>query len=289
MSIENLTISELLTKYEEDKQILETIDDFNNPTEEQALAMTDISDARKFFTQTQESIDYIAACAVLHQDGSVDSLMNKNSYLSTLLDVTDVNNKDFLDKVYSESTNKKTVEDKQRVEESINTVICGNPMLTQEFLSMADQMPETTVEDTMRVNGTIHNMLEAEKISGKTTDIFDFVREQLKNEQSKNKPLQIVESNDGYVMAVSIPAEEIAANLDLSQEFASKVKNGNEVVHNEAPRHTTSDPSRVGGNVQLEEVDDLGTIERDSGLQTEEEKEEDEQQSKSNRNNYRDM
>ena len=32
MSIENLTISELLTKYEEDKQILETIDDFNNPT-----------------------------------------------------------------------------------------------------------------------------------------------------------------------------------------------------------------------------------------------------------------
>ena len=42
-------------------------------------------------------------------------------------------------------------------------------------------------------------------------------------------------------------------------------------------------------NVQLEEVDDLGTIERDSGLQTEEEKEEDEQQSKSNRNNYRDM
>lgn len=289
MSIENLTISELLTKYEEDKQILETIDDFNNPTEEQALAMTDISDARKFFTQTQESIDYIAACAVLNQDSSVDSLMNKNSYLSTLLDVTDVNNKDFLDKVYSESTNKKTVEDKQRVEESINTVICGNPMLTQEFLSMADQMPETTVEDTMRVNGTIHNMLEAEKISGKTTDIFDFVREQLKNEQSKNKPLQIVESNDGYVMAVSIPAEEIAANLDLSQEFASKVKNGNEVVHNEAPRHTTSDPSRVGGNVQLEEVDDLGTIERDSGLQTEEEKEEDEQQSKSNRNNYRDM
>lgn len=138
--------------------------------------------------------------------------------------MTDVNNKDFLDKVYSESTNKKTVEDKQRVEESITTVICGNPMLTQEFLSMADQMPETTVADTMRVNGTIHNMLEAEKISGKTTDIFDFVREQLKNEQSKNKPLQIVESNDGYVMAVSIPAEEIAANLDLSQEFASKVK-----------------------------------------------------------------
>ena len=251
MSIENLTISELLTKYEEDKQILESIDDFNNPTEEQALAMTDISDARKFFTQTQESIDYIAACAVLNQDGSVDSLMNKNSYLSTLLDVTDVNNKDFLDKVYSESTNKKTVEDKQRVEESITTVICGNPMLTQEFLSMADQMPETTVADTMRVNGTIHNMLEAEKISGKTTDIFDFVREQLKNEQSKNKPLQIVESNDGYVMAVSIPAEEIAANLDLSQEFASKVKNGNEVIHNEAPRHTTTDPSRVGGNVQL--------------------------------------
>ena len=289
MSIENLTISELLTKYEEDKQILETIDDFNNPTEEQALAMTDISDARKFFTQTQESIDYIAACAVLNHDGSVDSLMNKNSYLSTLLDVTDVNNKDFLDKVYSESTNKKTVEDKQRVEESITTIICGNPMLTQEFLSMADQMPETTVADTMRVNGTIHNMLEAEKISGKTTDIFDFVREQLKNEQSKNKPLQIVESNDGYVMAVSIPAEEIAANLDLSQEFASKVKNGNEVIHNEAPRHTTTDPSRVGGNVQLEEVDDLGTIERDSGLQTEEEKEEDEQQSKSNRNNYRDM
>ena len=72
----------------------------------------------------------------------------------------------------------------------------------------------------------------------------------------KPKPVEIVESNDGYVMASS----EITA--DNEAEFNSRVnKANNEVIHNEAPQETTIDPSAVGGKVKLEVVEDLGSRE----------------------------
>ena len=72
----------------------------------------------------------------------------------------------------------------------------------------------------------------------------------------KPKPVEIVESNDGYVMASS----EITAENEA--EFNSRVnKANNEVIHNEAPQETTIDPTAVGGKVKLEVVEDLGSRE----------------------------
>ena len=59
--------------------------------------------------------------------------------------------------------------------------------------------------------------------------------------------------------------------------WTDKIENGNEVVHNEPPRYTTNDLSEVGGNIELEEVDDLGTIEEAQGVLSEEEQEQQEQ------------
>lgn len=64
---------------------------------------------------------------------------------------------------------------------------------------------------------------------------------------------EIVESIDGYVLNISAPSPE------TNKEVSEKVHNGNEVVHNEAPRATTTDPAKVGGNVKLEEVHDKGS------------------------------
>lgn len=72
----------------------------------------------------------------------------------------------------------------------------------------------------------------------------------------KPKPVEIVESSDGYVMASS----EITAENEA--EFNSRVnKANNEVIHNEAPQETTIDPTAVGGKVKLEVVEDLGSKE----------------------------
>lgn len=77
-------------------------------------------------------------------------------------------------------------------------------------------------------------------------------------EQPKDIEAEVVESNDGYVMNTSERTSDNAAALD------AQVK-GNEVVHNEAPKITTTDKSKVGGNVKLEEAKTAGTLEEETG------------------------
>lgn len=64
---------------------------------------------------------------------------------------------------------------------------------------------------------------------------------------------EVVESNDGYALNTS---KQTAGN---EKAIGEKVNAKNEVVHNEAPRATTTDTSKVGGNVKLEEAKDKGT------------------------------
>lgn len=87
---------------------------------------------------------------------------------------------------------------------------------------------------------------------------FPVEKEDIENVDYENqhKPIEIVESSDGYVMAASEITPENEA------EFNSKVNQANnEVIHNEAPQETTIDPAAVGGKVKLETVEDLGSKE----------------------------
>lgn len=271
MSIENLTIDELLTVYEEDKRTVAAIEDYNNPSIAEREAMTRVSEARKFFTQTQQSIDYITASAMLNDDSSISCLIDKNTYLSTLLAVTDNANGDLIDTVYSESSYKKTDADREKAENALNDVICGNGIITTDFYAMKDEKPQYTVAEIMNYNNSVKEICYAEQIN--ENQVFDSTREKLTSAKNSGKALEIVESSDGYVMAVSLSPEEFSSNPHLAQQFAELVTANNEVVHNEAPKQTTSDLSRVGGNIKYEEMDDIGTVERESGELSDEEKE----------------
>lgn len=78
---------------------------------------------------------------------------------------------------------------------------------------------------------------------------------------------EIVESNDGYVMNTS------RVTAENKKAIGEKV-NGNEVVHNEAPKATTTDPSKVGGNVKLEEANNKGTEDKKPSVSNKQERDE---------------
>lgn len=77
----------------------------------------------------------------------------------------------------------------------------------------------------------------------------------VKELEEKNIPVEIVESNDGFVMNMDALIPENA------KAIRDKVENGNEVIHNEAPQETTIDPAMAKGKVKLEEARDIGSKE----------------------------
>lgn len=72
----------------------------------------------------------------------------------------------------------------------------------------------------------------------------------------QKSPVEIVESNDGYVMNTS---EEITA--ENSRELSASVENINEVRH-DLPRETTNSTADIRANVKLEGARDIGTKEQ---------------------------
>lgn len=87
-------------------------------------------------------------------------------------------------------------------------------------------------------------------------------------EEIKKNNLQVVESNDGYVMNTS-ELDNVSA-----KELSEKVTANGEVADIVVPKETTVDVTRVGGNVKYEQYDDIGSLDKESGVPTYEEKEE---------------
>ena len=73
---------------------------------------------------------------------------------------------------------------------------------------------------------------------------------------SENSKVEVVVSNDGYAMATS-KVENEAQRQDLN----SKVDTATQEMRKTEIVETTNDPSRVGGNVKLETVNELGSRE----------------------------
>lgn len=81
-------------------------------------------------------------------------------------------------------------------------------------------------------------------------------QENLAEKTKEQEPAEIVESSDGYVMAMSkmTPQNE--------KQLQSRIENGNEVIHHETARETTTDPAQVKPNVKLETAQNKGTQEK---------------------------
>ena len=152
-------------------------------------------------------------------------------------------------------------------EEGKEQEIRANEWDTVKNISLALMLEsafDVTITDTHEDKAVT---LEADKymehysLEDRLEDHFPITQEDItdvdyENQHKPPKPVEIVESSDGYVMASS----EITA--DNEAEFSSRVNQANnEVVHNEAPQETTIDPSAVGGKVKLEVAEDLGSKE----------------------------
>lgn len=130
---------------------------------------------------------------------------------------------------------------------------------------------ENIIDDTVRVvmeeqkkNTLLYITSEQLYSKEELAEINDKYRADVEKEK---EPVTATISNDGYVMNTS---EEITqANV---AEYDQIAENGNEVRDNGAPRETTNDLSKVGGNVKYEEASDVGSLEAEKGEQSEHEK-----------------
>lgn len=116
-------------------------------------------------------------------------------------------------------------------------------------------------------------MLKAYEENGLNEKAVEQAEKEIKD---KEIPVQIVESNDGFVM--NTDKEITSENI---KDFNQKVENGNEVIHNEVPAETTIDTAEVRGKVKYEQSDDIGTVEKKQGIPTYEEKADEEDRKKS--------
>lgn len=132
---------------------------------------------------------------------------------------------------------------------------------TQELFREYDIREDSVLKDTM---GELQLNIEQGKAYILSEEKSELSIEDRNVEREDDKPVEFTESSDGYVMNTS---EVITA--ENYQQVSDKIENENEVVHTEPPRYTTNDLSEVGGNVELEEFDELGTIEEAQGALTE--------------------
>lgn len=116
-------------------------------------------------------------------------------------------------------------------------------------------------------------MLKAYEENGLNEKAVEQAEKEIKD---KEIPVQIIESNDGFVM--NTDKEITSENI---KDFNQKVENGNEVIHNEVPAETTIDTAEVRGKVKYEQNDDIGTVEKKQGIPTYEEKADEEDRKKS--------
>ena len=114
--------------------------------------------------------------------------------------------------------------------------------------------------DTDEMKKTIKSALDFYQISGNA-----YKAETDKDGNLKLTRATIVESNDGYVMnAGNTDGSSIITAEDVAEIQCKFNVIGNEVKQ-AAPKETTNDASLVGGNVQLEEVEEQGTREKQKG------------------------
>lgn len=151
-------------------------------------------------------------------------------------------------------------EDKERsvrTNEWENTVRLSTALMLGSGVDVTITDTEENKSVTLEADKYKENYSLADRLEG----YFPITKEDItdvdyENQHKPEKPVEIVESSDGYVMAASEVTPENEA------EFDSKVdKTNNEVIHNEAPQETTIDPAAAGGKVKLEVVEDLGSKE----------------------------
>ena len=274
-----ITVQEMIDRYKQRERQIESMQISENMALEDMTAMMEYCEAKQFLTKAGDALEFVSASAI-SIDGNTVRIIDKDTYESSLAVLSANNDRQYMNLVYSADLSAMEAEDRlfrgEKVQLTIETVnpnglivsdIATVAMLKNEVARMHEVMHELGIYKDERMG-----------IRDQTLDVVFSEYEEIKSRQS----LEIVESNDGYVMATNATPELLKNNAGLEAEFNERVSADNEVIHYEAPRETTVDMSKVGGNVKYEQYDDIGSVEKRRGVKTYEEKQNDADEKKNN-------
>lgn len=271
---DNRSLQQWLDDYEAQKKEVEekaleeisTEEDYEQLSESDQQLLSDFSSNKELLIETRMALDFVKTSTVVRPDEERElhflTLMNsKEEYVHAIIMLTGG---------FDERMGK--LLESTRDDSSTNRYMgfSNAPLMDKEVSGLikdeinSDFLHTATVTDLVGVIVDTREQRENLRISNKniindTMSAVTYDKEKLhkfdfENDSQKEAP-EIVESNDGYAMNTS------RVTAENEKEISEKV-NGNEVVHNEAPRATTTDPSKAGGNVKLEEANNKGTEDR---------------------------
>jgi hypothetical protein len=294
----SMSVPELYEHFRQHKQKIMEMDN-TSLSEEDIAILIDCASEHKLLCRAMQSLELVnSAIAVVYEatgETTVETLMEQKQALENLRCLTNGMDKKFVYSLYSENLprtfSSDGIEQQQRkavaIQDKIDLLMDFSPFrdISTEYgqsvqtVTVADMekaivaaealMEQYNIPKDNIANSTLQ--VVSEKYQKKELYVFQDVTSLEEEHTNPADDLVIVESNDGYVMATNASPELFAQNPSLERDYSERVR-GNEVVHNEAPKETTIDMAKVGGNVKYEQYDDIGTIEKEKGVPTYEER-----------------
>lgn len=292
-----MTISELFVDYKENEEKIRQMD-FNNLSESDISVLMTYHEEKELFSRACDALDFTASSNAQIQQienrkfvNSLFSLQENEEYVRQLNTLTNNMDKHYITAIYSEgyTADKSIIEYNDRQEKTeaqlanvFKSALVADtyqnnatPVITVAMLTAAIERCDALMAEHDIDRENIHQ-------SSAETTLFAALNQkayELDNNIEKNRELQpeslvLIESNDGYVLASNASPEMFREHPELENQYNGVVQNGNEVVHNEVPRETTVDMSKVSGHVKYEQFDDIGSIEKQQGIPDYETKEE---------------
>lgn len=292
----NMTLNEMIEDYYENKhKVMET----DLASGDNSVAM-DYNYELQLLHRAANALEFAAASIpVIYNDETsetkVETLMEQKQALEKLRCLSNNMDSSFIYSMYCENNLRNTSSETMSIQQKKATAIQDKLDLMMDIASFktayancaSAALPVSVAELEQAINDAEALMVQynitEDDISGRTTQVvadkyqkkelyvFQDINSYEEEQQLTSNDLEIVESNDGYVMATNASPELFAQNPSLERDFSERVR-GNEIVHSEPPRETTIDMAKVGGNVKYEQYDDIGTVEKQQGVPTYEEK-----------------
>lgn len=255
----------LLSDYDADKELLrETL---------KALDFTKSSTVQLLYMDSRDGV-YKEGCDELRVSSLMDSKSDYAKAVVTLTGGFDKRMMDVLEAQRTEPYHSETMSlneyratvNAPLADADIKSAIAeeiggGNVMKDKTVADLADEIKlakelreQHNIRDENIIDDTASAVLSAEENG--TLHVLS-VRYYDNTAEQEKEPVEIVESNDGYVMNTS---EKITAENNKELSDIHNVENVNEVRHE--PKETTNSGADVRANVKLESARDIGTKEQ---------------------------
>lgn len=284
----NLSIQDLVNNMQRQKHHIKELN-FDSLSENDIEIINDYNYEQRLFTEVGNALDFATAATpiVIEHDGAIiESLMERAECLSALRTLSNNFDNNFVNLVYTEYSGE--ADDVQYARADLIAHKLDLLCASTEFAAMieAENFPENiTINDLKVISLNMESLMREYQIDqfaitedtlllvadkhsrpGELYKLTEVASQSIENGKDKDN-LVVVESNDGYVMATNASPELFRVNPETERQYFEQVRNGNEIVHNEAPRQTTIDTVKVGGNIKYEQYYDYGTIEREKSVQ----------------------